>query len=279
MILIGACIAGFVWIHLSTLGIQTAEDEMSAYAGIESKNVETRLVQGLQSAKTLASVFSVYLEKDQGLTREEAVNILRKSREDNPDIFGYFIAFEPNAFDNQDASHVSTQTSDETGRFLADVMIEDGKWIIEPIPGIDKEEFYREPKNTKRPYISEPYLDVNTLIVSVSIPVIVKDSFVGVVGTEIPLTSLQKDADAVNLYNNQAVMTILDPNGHIIASTNHAELIGEIKRDMGVQGHGISATHEQSSGIRKEGGDLQVNIPMSVPGTDTTWRIYQYPHG
>lgn len=271
MILIGLCVIIFSGFSLSALALQSAEELLLTHSTLESTKIQEKIGEGLLVANLLSTYFSLD-NQNHHLSRDETIEFLKQIIITNPEYFGFLIAFEPDSFDGKDTLHIHDVTSDGTGRFLADVMRENGNWVIESYSDIENEIFYRIPKTTDKPFVSAPYLDVNTMIVSVSVPIITENGIAGVVGTEIPLTSLQKDADSYHSFEDKGKMTIFDSEGMILAATGNSELIGTVTQDKQIIAVLSSVNEGEKIIIRSEGNFLLLS-PFLINGSDEPWII------
>ena len=134
--------------------------------------------------------------------------------------------FEPNALDGMDDQYIGVAGSNESiGIF--EPWYADGQLTTSPVIDYDLD-YYYIPKETGREAVIDPYWDeVNgkkTLMISFSIPVIHKDAFLGVVGTDFYIDDLSVLLTATqNLVGSSKLLT----DKGVIVIHDNPELIGK----------------------------------------------------
>ena len=132
--------------------------------------------------------------------------------------------FEPNALDGMDAHYINSQGSNEFGVFQP--------WFAEgdmaTSPTIDYESiYYIIPKETRRDVVIDPYWDQvngkNTLMISFVSPILLNDTFLGVLGTDFYIDDLHKLIAAPNIVGSSKLVT----DKGIIVIHENPELIGK----------------------------------------------------
>ena len=132
--------------------------------------------------------------------------------------------FEPNALDGMDAQFINQVGSDDYGIFSP--WFDDGDLIDITIDDYSQD-YYAIPKLTGKEAVSEPYWehvnDKEVLMISFSAPVILNDTFLGVVGTDFYIDILR---ETIHLHNRLGNNKFVTDNG-VIVLHNNPELIGE----------------------------------------------------
>jgi methyl-accepting chemotaxis protein len=159
------------------------------------------------------------LKKDDR-SREQVVDLLRAALASNMSAGGYWVGFEPNAFDT-DAEHIGeTDTSDETGRFMPCFGIDgNGGIVLAPLVGLNDEatDFYWGAKNTGLPYITEPYSydygsGTETQLYSIAMPIFEgggsTGKIIGVIGADILMTDMEELMSGAKIMENGYVFLI-----------------------------------------------------------------------
>ena len=133
--------------------------------------------------------------------------------------------FEPNALDGMDAHYTDTPGSNEFGVFEP--------WFAEgdlaTSPTLDYESiYYTIPKETKKEAVTDPYWDevngVNTLMISFSAPIMLQDTFIGVVGTDFYIEDLNELlSEMKNIVGSGKLVT---DNAIIVVHEDH-DFVGE----------------------------------------------------
>ncbi len=116
---------------------------------------------------------------------------------DNDNILGIWTVWQPNALDGKDEEYKNTEGHDETGRFIPYWYRSGSEVALDILVEYDVEgsgDWNLISRNTKKENIMDPFYypidGVDTLMTTLSIPIIVNDRVVGVVGADIALDSL-----------------------------------------------------------------------------------------
>ncbi len=142
---------------------QTAEAQATlqaeAVARENAYRVEELFTNASQTLHVLSDTFEMMHE--QGIEdRQVVILTLRKVLESNPAIFGTWAAWEPNAFDGNDAAFANQTYYDNTGR-VAPYWYRDGETIaFEPLVDYRDEEkgaYYLTPLRSGKETIMEPF--------------------------------------------------------------------------------------------------------------------------
>jgi methyl-accepting chemotaxis protein len=202
-----------------------------------SISVEEDLVSISSVLKSLSIVIlDAKLQKTQ--SREDIVRILGKELEKQPTILSLYTLWEPNAFDGNDQANVNkTPYDDATGRFIPYVVRNNDKQAIEPLKDYDKGgagDYYLLPKRTKQLTIIEPYTyevaGKKVLMTSIVLPILdAKGEFVGIVGADIALDSLQHKIEKEKPLGGY--MTVISGKGIYIAHGAKADLVAKSYKD------------------------------------------------
>ncbi len=173
------------------------------------------------TAETLSTVFETL--KDMNLTdRTMMNNILKNALAKKEYITAFCIAYDPDALDGKDKEFAGDKpTYDETGRY-APYWNKLGTNIeVEPLPAIDTEDWYIEPKKTLHEYITDPYpyplQEREVMLASLIFPILHQEKFIGIISSDIVLDKLQEMVTKVNPYNQEGHTVIFSNAGMIVA--------------------------------------------------------------
>lgn len=143
---------------------------------------------------------SIIFAKESGtISRESIIEQLKVTLNKTPSILGVYTLWEPNAFDEKDIDYMNKEGYDATGRFIPYIVRSGGNITVEPLAGYDKEgigDYYLLPKKTKQITLLDPFIykveGKDVLMTSLIMPILDKSgNFIGIVGADIDLTSLQ----------------------------------------------------------------------------------------
>lgn len=126
-----------------------------------------------------------------GSNRGELTSLLEENLKENTHFFGLWAVFEAQAFDGRDEEFKGVDHYDETGRFNTYYYRTDEGIDSMSLPEIDKEKFYRLPKEKRELTVLEPFTynleGKDVLMTSVAIPILLHKKILGVCGIDIRL--------------------------------------------------------------------------------------------
>ncbi len=164
------------------------QNQSSEYA----VKVKESLEYPLQDLRVLKKSIETVTGKMPNEEKRGFINeLLKKYIEDNKNILGIWIAYEPNALDGLDSKYAGAEGHDSTGGFLPywfrendTIKIEEPEYEYEL-----KEDFYALPKKNDKETFIEPYVDEiggkKIVMASVAIPIKENGKFVGVIGIDV----------------------------------------------------------------------------------------------
>jgi methyl-accepting chemotaxis protein len=156
-----------------------------------------RARQDLDDAKGLVHQIAQELLalKRQSASRDTAINLLKNHLKNHPNYVTVWCAWEPDAFDGQDANHRNRDWHDAAGRFMPVCAFSDTSDVIVEalmdydVPGLG--DFYLLPKQHRTDQTIAPYVyeidGKELLLTTFAVPIIDNNQFVGVVGVDISL--------------------------------------------------------------------------------------------
>ncbi len=168
------------------------------------------------------------------LSREDLYVILSKHLENNPDLLGIYVLFEPDAFDGKDEEYKNAEYHDETGRFVPYIVRDSsGNISIEPLVGYETEgdgDYYLIPRRTGKEAILEPYFyeidGKQVLLTSLVVPIKnSKGNFIGIAGVDIAVGDIHKLLKDVKIFDTGYLDFFSDTG--IILSIFDEKLIGK----------------------------------------------------
>lgn len=286
----GAIFIGYSAYSARTTAIARAQTEAVSIVQAEANRVRAELEYALNVARTVATTLTAAKEQsDPALTREGVNAMVRKVLAENPQFAAFYTDWEPNAFDGRDQEYRGKPGYSLDGRLnFAWSRREDGAIRPTVTPPGDEEvaAWYQAPKRTLKEAIIEPYphnvQGKEVLATTLSVPIIVKGEFIGIVGADIKLDFLQKLADGINLYDGAGKLLLLSHKGVIAGATGQPELLkvplekakpelsGVLSRNQAAQSQ-IDQSQIDQSQIEMTGENLKVLIPLPIGQTETPW--------
>jgi len=172
------------------------------------------------------------MSKERMQSRIYIVELLKQMLIKHPDLLGVYTLWEPNAFDGKDEFYKNKNSYDDaTGRFIPYAVRKDQSiqlLAIENYEDKEKGSFYQTPKATKSFSLIEPYtynIDGKpVLMISLVLPILdEQNKFLGIVGADISLESMQKQIEAFKPLGGYS--TIITTNNHYLANGKYPELV------------------------------------------------------
>jgi methyl-accepting chemotaxis protein len=277
------------------------EQRLTAVASAESQRIRRRLSDPFIMAGQLAELNRLLgeLEGD-GLpalmmSREEMVRVLRNTLEQNTDLLGVYVGWEPNAFDDLDQyfEGVTTDGYDGTGRFMpwwfrnAQGMIE-----LAPLPGLESEtvtatgvregEYYLCPRETLKPCVSDPAPydlgGTQVMLSSFTVPIMSEGEFRGIVGADLSLDFIQQALKQSNagLFDGSGEQALVTSNGRLVAFTGEGARPGDPADrvlDAGELAQLAALGDELVYTLDEAGGVIQLFMPIPIGDTGTRWML------
>ena len=259
--------------------IESRGSSGSDYAAGIANRIMDELDSSLEISKTIAKTFEGVKSNNIPLSRQDAVNMVIPALSSSPYIYGGGMVWEPNAFDGRDVIYEKSMYHDETGRFVPYFYrTPNGDIYVQPATGYNTDTWYLEPQATKSSVITEPFF-INVsgkreLMTTISSPIIIDETFLGVVMVDIKLENLQEYADAVKKRRDEGEMLIISNTGLIVAATGKPELRNKPMKDFySFLSNDNINIDDGTSGYRVRNGYIQVYAPIDVSWTKTPWLV------
>ncbi|WP_221801171.1 methyl-accepting chemotaxis protein [Oceanobacter mangrovi] len=215
----------------------------------------------------------------------------------NPDVSSIYSQFEPNGFDALDNLYVgedSIHTFGKTGS-LEIYWVRNADGSIEQIKVDDPQEKYAAAYNefgqreaewylcgrdTLKPCIMEPYSyeispGNSEMMTSLTVPVVIDNTFRGIVGVDINLPTFQKLTDklSADLYDGNARVTLITRLGLIVASSHYKAKIGRpLTEAMPELGDQLIKLND-GNGVLETDGRMFVSRTLPIKAADNQWSL------
>ena len=235
----------FVSHRVSQLLEESAISSLESLVSDRASVVETALQDNIDTARTTGKIFEV-LRANLGSEhlRDLFVKILRANLDNNPTYLGSYSAWEPNALDGMDALYANTEAHDASGRFITYWnRDETGKISRQALVeyesdakhanGVRKGGWYLGPRETGKESVLDPFPYIvqgkTEWLTTISVPVKENNKFLGVSGTDLRLTFLQKMAEDVDakIYGGKGDVFIISYDGLVVANSGDSSMVGK----------------------------------------------------
>ncbi len=249
---------------------------LNSAAQLSALEVEQRMAVRMQSVYTLRNALQA-MAATRTANRVTANSLLSEIQRDSPGVLGTWTAWEPDAFDRQDAQYAGTPGHDATGRYVPYVTsTESGGVNFAPLAGYDdpvEGAYYQNARNSGKTVILEPYsYDVDgksILMTSLTAPIVVSGKTVGVAGLDLALSHMARVMNETKPMGTGFV-SLLSQNGVIVSHPNAANLGLQIKDaavnkeawERGIASPGTLVEYADVDGTA----NLAVAVPVRLPG-------------
>ncbi|TRX74309.1 methyl-accepting chemotaxis protein [Pseudomonas mangiferae] len=281
---------------------ESAKQRLRARAELQAQRVQTYFTDAYLYGKGFSRQVLFLREQaekrflDAFDLREDMVRQVRSGLQNNPDLLGLYLVFEPNALDGKDELFAGQAElgSNDKGRFSlywaqpkagelsSEAMTEEELAKTETGPsGLPYNAWYTCPRETRQACVLEPYYDdvegKPVLMTSIAFPLELDGKVVGVMGLDFSLQRLQEISEAANkeLYHGQGHVSIISPAGLLAGHSRDASLLSApLKKAFPVQGDQLAAqvTAGQPAELH-HAGMLRVMEPFKPIPTAKPWSV------
>lgn len=189
--------------------------------------VKLEIEVAFHTARAMAQMFEGMKSSDAVPQRAVTNAVLRQVLETYPQFLGVWTCWEPNQFDGRDAEFAGTPNHDATGRYIPYWVRTSAGPTLEPLKYYDVEgdgDWYLRPKKSKQETLLDPFTypieGKDVLMTTISVPIIVADTVVGVTGVDIALTTVEEMVQQIHPFNVGS-LAIIAHNGMYIAHVEH----------------------------------------------------------
>lgn len=226
------------------------------------------------AARSLANTLEGLRAGDQTPSRDMVNTIIKRFMEDNPDCYGVWSAWEPNAFDGKDDKFKDTPGSDPAGLYQP-YWHQSGNDIKLETTGMQAENdpvgaWYWKPLRSGKELVNEPtvfnYDGKDITLVAICVPIKVKGKVVGVAGVDFSMEKFKSLVGSVKPYET-GFGFFLSNEGYFVAHPM-AERVGKKMGDL----PDIKNGNEILGSIRK--GELFTETKKSISSGEEAIYVY-----
>ncbi|AAQ57711.1 methyl-accepting chemotaxis protein [Chromobacterium violaceum] len=274
LILIGFTVLAGANIYNSYRNAESAVLEHARLlAGSEAGRVQRMLGKTYDSAQAMAEAAVGVKAALPANGRALLSEVVKRQLPNNPDAVGYWVDWEPNAFDGRDAELAGKPENDHTGRYGVYWFRKAGKVdVVWGSDGVDESAYYTEPRKTGKPMLTEPYVDpdVKILMGTLSFPLNIGGKVLGVAGCDIALGHLQEMAAKVRPYD--AGFMSLYSNGGVQLAGRQPGLNGKPAPDLPAEAK-AAIKDGRPAEYRSDDGFRHFIMPIVVGEAGTPWAV------
>jgi methyl-accepting chemotaxis protein len=280
ILLIAAAVA--VSVHTSSI----VSGLSNQYASAVADEAIGKVGADINAAAAVAGAMggSIAAAHEAGLAgRDKFMAIVKPNALATESVMGAWFMAEPNALDGNDAAFINNgaTASNKDGRFSVYWVNKGGSPGLELEPdGSDFEEsYYTETASSKKPALTEPYLETiegaNVAMSSVAFPVMSNGRLIGVAGVDMSLGNLSSSLGALHPLGGGRVM-LVSGEGQWVA---HPDSALRMKPYADEGADAVKAVLDGGEAVEIKGvkaGDvpmLRIVRPVPMPALNTTWAL------
>ncbi|MDY0163302.1 methyl-accepting chemotaxis protein [Desulfobotulus sp.] len=249
--------------------------------------VRAQMEEPLDAARTMAQMLGSVLASEEKPSRAMAISLIRGVLTENPNYWGAWAVWHPNAFDGLDKDFISSPGSSEAGQFMPYWHRSSGVPELD-ITGSYGEndpdgEWYWRPYRSGKEFITPPteyeIAGKRTMLVSGCVPIKVNGRTVGVAGVDYSMERMASIIAQVTPFGKEYSYGYLLSNGGIGVAHPMAKAIGAHMRDFGIGEDVIRAVSEGRSiteygrSALLGGHSFTVYAPVHIGRTDAPWSL------
>ncbi|MDY0416130.1 methyl-accepting chemotaxis protein [Enterobacter sp. 170198] len=251
-----------------------AKKHIRQIAEVQSLQVSKQLDSALAAARDMGN--SALALREAGVTDRQSLNqLLIHYLSAHPQFLSMSMAFEPNAFDDKDATFAGQSGEDPGGRYARYVDRDaTGKPALHLLTDIETPgsgDYYLLPKQRHKEVIIEPYIypynGVDVMLTSIAAPIMHDGQFLGSVTSDFSLATLQSTIGAIKPWNGTGYALLLSAGNNVVSSPE--------KRAAGKPYAGQIAGHEvirENDPLLKEDAFITWQ-EIAVGNSQTPWKL------
>lgn len=202
-----------------------AKKHIRQIAEVQSLQVSKEMDSALAAARDMGN--SALALRDAGISDRQSLNqLLIHYLAAHPQFLSMSMAFEPNAFDHQDAAFAGQSGEDPAGRYARYVDRDaSGKPALHLLTDLETPgsgDYYLLPKQRQKEVIIEPYIypynGVDVMLTSIAAPIMADGKFLGSVTSDFSLATLQAMTGAIKPWNGTGYALILSAENKVVFS-------------------------------------------------------------
>jgi PAS domain S-box-containing protein len=209
--------------------VTTQEEKLAYQQSVEmALNYANQFDADMKANQAISRTISSTMEAESSPDRKETLKILENLLIKNPDLFGTYVAFEPNAFDGRDDEYINAPAHDSTGRFVPYWSRLRGNITVEPLLQYNQADYYQLPKSKESDVLTEPIFYEGVFMVSHVSPIFKDGKFIGIGGVDVSLNYLDEVVSKVQTFETGYAFMVSN-TGVLLSHPVHKEWIGKKK--------------------------------------------------
>ncbi|HBL7320006.1 chemotaxis protein [Enterobacter kobei] len=251
-----------------------AKKHIRQIAEVQSLQVSKEMDSALAAARDMGN--SALALRDAGISDRQSLNqLLIHYLAAHPQFLSMSMAFEPNAFDHQDAAFAGQSGEDPAGRYARYVDRDaSGKPALHLLTDLETPgsgDYYLLPKQRQKEVIIEPYIypynGVDVMLTSIAAPIMADGKFLGSVTSDFSLATLQAMTGAIKPWNGTGYALLLSAENKVVFSPDK-QAIGKPYAGK-ITGHDV--IRENDPLLKEEAFIIWQDI--AIGNSQTPWKL------
>lgn len=262
-----------------TAAIETARVMTQDAAEKQALLVKQEFDEGFAVARTLANTVEGVKSYQDKPDREHVARIMKQIALKQHRLYGVWMATEPMAFDGEDNQYRDDgKFSAADGRFIPYWSKSDGAMDLAPCTDLNGTwyTYSRDTREEAATVVTEYTSTAGSIysVSSLSVPVIVDNKAIGVVGVDLSAGFLKNTVNDIKAFNGNCTMSLIAFDGNIQAATRKPELFGKSFASS-VQG-GAPLLQKAMRGeitVSETSKELRVLVPVNFGNSQKNWVV------
>ena len=266
-------VLGMTWLA-ATLATNNARDTATNELLQQAKQEANAFNADAESAATASRTLDGQMERNPGLTREQASDLVRSVAVANPRLNTY-ITFLPNAFDGKDAQYAGKPGQTPKGELSPYWNRLAGKGLVNDPTPLDLEaEYFTAPRDAGKLTVVEPYIWEGYPMVSYNSPIVVDGEFRGIAGIDVQLKDLAAHTAKVKAYDTGYAFVVSN-SGRFITAPEKALVTKQTLAGYGKKVGNADLATIQAAVKAGKPGTLETTDPFTGKDSIVAWAPVQ----
>ena len=250
-------------------------------ARTESQKMATLLDKAYYVGDSLSHSFEEFAKLDGDAKREFALRSLKGALASNREFVGTWACFEPNAFDGRDGEYRNVAPFTGQGRFASYWYRTGDSLASMALEEYQTADWYAMAKEQGKPVLMEPFSyeieGKEVLMTTLSMPITVNGSVIGVAGIDVPLNSFQKLVEGITPFEtgyafvvSNSAQVIAHPTKEIIQTDGSQYFQNPAEFESSVENGEIYMETKKAAGGQKSD-SVFITVPLHIGELEKSW--------